>query len=696
MKKFLFFILIIAVSVFSSGYFYYYSLAEEANFKKESSIEDMKKELLESANDSVKSKNLFLFEKIVTNLQKRTPLNSVSIKLKKYYLNDALLLRSVASIDESWSVIEVSMDAMQGSIEQMSEGDYEIITDDKESIAPNITIKFQVEKDLTIKEFLYFYATQKEIKSDKNFINLKNIRYENNDFALSYDYDDIDINTNDIADKTYLFLINIMFITISLLALFVLIYNYIIRPKFMETINLLNVYIKNILDGKIIKELFVSKELSNEFGELNENIINIAKNYLSLSNELAISKDIIYQKERTDELTGLPNKKSFEDDLKYMFIANKNGFIIQLKIDKIGQFTNNYGSEIVDTLIEDFSHLIKNFLDTNPKYDGMLYRFFGAEFAMIVYDVTSQEVEDMLKEIMQITESLTHKYYFFGNTIYYGATPFDNYGTIESTLQSARDTYENAIKEKSKYYYIADEKNQQELNNRLELTVKDIIARKDFVLQYLYDTYDFHASPQLLMQEVSPLIIDSLTFENIPSRKFLSVAEKLGFISDFDKVLVEKVLEQIGLGNLTHEICIPLSVASLSNQLFLSWLEGLLKTTPYRENLIFVAYSYSVVSNYDKFVSFCSFIRKNELKFMIKQYHISDMALEKLLNLSPAYLKLDRAYCQDFKRDSSKQHIVKQIVIFCDENGIKVLGDSVKNEQDYLAFEMLGFYGTSR
>lgn len=696
MKKFLFFILLIALSIFSSGYFYYFSLVKEETFKKESSLEAMKKELLESAHESITSKNLFLFEKIVTNLQQRSDLRNVNIKLKKYYLNDELLLKSVASIDASWSIIEVSMDAMQGVIEYMPDGGYEILVNDKENLASNITIKFQVEKDSTIKEFLYIYATQKEIKSNQSAIELKNIKYEDNDFILEYDYADMVINKEDIAEKTYLFLINILFITISLLVLFILIYNYIIRPKFIKTIDSLNIYIKNTLDGKIIKELSVSKELSNEFGVLNENIMNIAKNYLSLSNELAISKDIIYQKERTDELTGLPNKKSFENDLKYMFIANKSGFIIQLKIDKIGLFTNNYGPEIVDTLIEDFSHLIKNFLDTNPKYDGVIYRFFGAEFAMIIYDVNSQEIEDMLREIIKITESLSHKYYFFDNRVYYGATPFDNYGTIESILQSTRDTYESAIKEKSKYYFIADEKNQQELNDKLEHTVKDIISRKDFVLQYLYDTYDFHSSPQLLMQEVSPLIIDSLTFESIPSSKFLSVAEKLGFISDFDKALIEKVLEQIEFGELTHKISIPLSVTSLSNQLFLSWLEEALKSTPYRENLIFVAHSYSIVSNYNKFVSFCSFLKKNELEFMIKQYHISDLELEKLLPLYPTYLRLERAYCQDFKRDSSKQHIVKQIVLFCDENGIKVLGDSVKNEQDYLAFEMLGLYGTSR
>ncbi|MDD3476497.1 MAG: EAL domain-containing protein [Sulfurimonas sp.] len=696
MKKLLFFIPLIALSIFLSTYFYYSSLVDEAEVKKELSIEDMKKELLASASQSVASNNLVLFEKIVKNLQNRTSLQNVNIKLKKYFFSDELLLKSVASIDESWNILEISIDAMQGTIAYMPDGRYEILTNDKNSVPANIAIKFEVEKNSIIKEFLYIYETQKEIKTDKSRAELKSLSYEENDFTLTFEYGDISINKEDIADKTRLFLLNILFITISVFILFVLIYNYLIRPKFRKTIESLNEYIKNILDGRVIKEISIPKEFSNEFELLNQNIQNLSKKNFSLSSELSISKDIIYQKEKTDELTGLPNKKSFENDIKYMFIANKNGFIIQLKIDKIGEFTNNHGPELVDSLIEEFSYLIKNFLDTNPKYDGTIYRFFGAEFAMIVYDVTSQEIEDMLIEIIEITKKLSYKYYFFENEIYYGATPFDNYGTIESILQSAKDTYENAIKEKSKHYYIADEKNQQELNKKLEQSVKEIIARRDFVLQYIYDTYDFNSSPKLLMQEVSALIVDSLTLECIPSRKFLSVAKKLGYIMDFDKALIEKVLFEIELGKFTHKICIALSSTSLSNQLFLSWLEEFLKTTPYRKNLIFVAPSYSVASNYDKFVSFCTFLRNNELEFMIKQYHISDLELQKLLKLSPSYLRLERAYCQDFKRDSSKQHIVKQILLFCDENGIKVLGDSLKNEQDYLAFEMLGFYGTSR
>ena len=191
---------------------------------------------------------------------------------------------------------------------------------------------------------------------------------------------------------------------------------------------------------------------------------------------------------------------------------------------------------------------------------------------MVVYTIDEKIIEATLNAIITLTNNLSDKYYFFDRAIYYGATPFDHYGTVESILQSAQDAYENALKEKVPYCIINGQQ-QLLLNSKLEETVRDIIQRNDFVLQYLYDTYCFVATKEIFYQEVSPLLIDSFTYETIPSGKFISIAEKVGLIIDFDKALIEKVLEQIEFGELTHKIGVTLSLTALSNYAFLSWLE---------------------------------------------------------------------------------------------------------------------------
>lgn len=432
---------------------------------------------------------------------------------------------------------------------------------------------------------------------------------------------------------------------------------------------------------------------SKELKELCTNTVELSKKYINVSNELTVSRDIIYQKERSDELTGLPNKKSFENDIKYMFISNKDGYIIYLKIDKIGLFTKNHGPEIVDALIEDFAQLVNNFINKQKNRNGAIYRFFGGEFSIILYENTIENVEKFLQEVIELTDTLRDKYYFFDRAIYYGASPFDHYGTIESIMQSSQDAYEVAFKEKNKFYFIVDLIQQAEFNKKLEISVKDIIKRNDFVLQYLHDTVTFGEDPKLLMQEVSPLIIDSYTYENIPTGKFISVAEKIGVVADFDKALILKVLEQIELGELTHRICVVLSIPSITNKLFISWLETISQENILMKNIVFTSAGYSVASNFEEFKHFNSILKTLNLEIMIKKYDPTDLSIESLLELKPSYLKLDRNFCQDFKKDSTKQHVVKQILLFADTHDIKVIGDSLKSEQDYLAFEMLGAYG---
>ncbi|MDD3836131.1 MAG: EAL domain-containing protein, partial [Sulfurimonas sp.] len=453
-------------------------------------------------------------------------------------------------------------------------------------------------------------------------------------------------------------------------------------------------YLTNILKGKMLD----FKEQKTNFSELDilsENTIALSKKFINTTNDLTVSRDIIYQKERSDELTGLPNKKSFENDLKYMFISNRGGYVIYLKIDKIGIFTKNHGPEIVNSLIEDFAKAVQHYFNISRDRDGSIYRFFGGEFSMLLYEKETQKVESFLDDILELIDKLVDKYYFFDRSIYFGAVPFDQYGTIESNIENAQEAYESALVQKSKFYHIADFQQQAESMKKLEGSIKDIIKRNDFVLQYLHDTVEFGDEPKTLIQEISPLVIDSFTFENIPTGKFISVAERLGVVAEFDKALIIKALEQIELGEIEHQICIVLSVSSITNKLFISWLDATAKENEFMRKIIFTSPSYSVASNFEEFSSFYGILRELNIESMIKKYDPTDLNLESLKELRPTYLKLDRSFCQDFKKDSVKHSVVKQIIGFSHEHNIKVIGDSLKSRQDYLAFEMLGVYGTS-
>lgn len=690
MKAYISFILFLITLFGSTSALYYYHIEDEAQRKVAHDKELLKKEVLRVAKESIN--NLTLFESNIKTLQQINSLGEVRLELKKLSLSEDILLKKVFLNSDEWFVSDVTVDSAHGEILADGNSIYTLLLfKEKTEI---IEIKFQAIKDSTIKDFLIPFATSKIVlNTNETNATIAHEEMQEDNFSL-FMKDTISIDKETLNKKFYIFIVALALIIVIIILFGYFFYRIIIGKNFLEVIKNLDSYVESIIQGKILKESILESN-SKELLSLSTNTIELSKKYINVSNELTVSKDIIYQKERSDELTGLPNKKSFENDLKYMFISSKDGYIIYLKMDKIGLFTKNHGPEIVDALIEDFAHLINNFLNIQKNRNGAIYRFFGGEFSIILYENSIEKVEKFLLEIIELTDKLKDKYYFFDRAIYYGASPFDHYGTIESIMQSAQEAYEVALKEKTKSYFIVDLMQQAEFNKKLEGSVKDIIKRNDFVLQYLHDTLTFDENPKLLMQEVSPLIIDSFTYENIPTGKFISVAEKIGVVADFDKALILKVLEQIEFGEIEHKICVVLSISSITNKLFISWLETMGTENPLMKNIIFTSACYSVASNLEDFKNFNAILKAQNLEIMIKKYDPTDLSLDNLIELQPTYLKLDRTFCQDFKKDSTKQHVVKQILLFSDTHDIKVIGDSLKSEQDYLAFEMLGAYGNS-
>ncbi len=413
-------------------------------------------------------------------------------------------------------------------------------------------------------------------------------------------------------------------------------------------------------------------------------------------NELNITRDIIEKKEITDDLTGLPNKKWFEKDIKHMFVTNAVGYVIYLKIDQLGELTKQHGGDTINSLIENFAKIVENFFMTNREFDGKFYRFFGAEFAIVLYIEDATTVRKILDQLIVATQELGDRYYFFDNRIFYGGVPFDKYGTIESILQSAKEEHQLAIQENKANYHVSDLSDQIEKNKELENSVKDTIERGDFALQYVYDTYDFDPTPNLIMQEVTPMIIDMRTFEKLPIGVFISAAEKIDLASEFDQQLIKKALEHIAMGEINHKIAINLAVGSFTSMRFISWLSSIMNYEKGASNLIFVITAYSAAGHFKEYKRFVDSVVEFDAQVMLKRFDVDDFSLEQLERIKPHYIRIEKDYCNEIKRDTTKQHKIKQILLFAEEHNIKVLGDSVKGELDYQTLERLGFYGTSR
>lgn len=127
------------------------------------------------------------------------------------------------------------------------------------------------------------------------------------------------------------------------------------------------------------------------FGFINYFIsIGIYKKYnlLKKSNKL-LKKDL-----QIDKLTGLFNRRTFDNDIQELPIEDTYS-IIFIDIDNFRKFNNNYGHQTGDTVLKKVSQTIKASVRVNDK----VYRYGGEEIIIYLKDCDKKKAFEIAEKI---------------------------------------------------------------------------------------------------------------------------------------------------------------------------------------------------------------------------------------------------------------------------------------------------------
>ena len=716
-KYFLYLFLAFVVTFSLTFFIYFADIKSDAieKFQKQNyNIEVYLKELLTNTtidNDFVKiDSSIKSFLSIVL-------FKDIEMTYKQFlFTKKAIVLNSNTINNQEYQLSDVTTDYKYGKIIPVKEDIYEFIPNPYFDTKEPVLIKFQAYHNAQVynsTSVLHFYklVANPKIKEDTSLsfldkiITFDTIKTEKV-FTIMYDkkpYVEVKYTLNKaplisqtkaFIKKIFIYSMSLFFITLVILYFF---YKQVVKKDIEKPIEKIGEYLNDILNNKYVRLEKVNTKIMH-IDTIYTKLQSLSKKVAGLTNETNINKELLLRKDLIDEITGLPNKKVFEKDLKTMFVTNKNGYIVFGKINNLGDYANKNGSNDANNLIKDFGQSIVQLLKKYPKVNSTVYRFYGAEFAMIIY---INEL-DMLKQILQsvsnsLQDSLKSKYLIDGDLVYFGVTPFDNYGTMDSILHSAHDAYLNCLNNKNELYFISDTAELMEKTKQHETLVADIIEREDFTIKFIFDTFEMDDEQNIIMQDASPIIINNDTFEIFPIGIFISVAEKLNLSSAFDKILIEKVLSYLEYEKIEHKIVINLSIKSLTDKKFISWLEGiLLYNEMAKQYLIFSVTSYNAKENLTQFQSLVEVIHKFNSKILLKRFSLDDFSLEELNDLEVDYIRLNKEYCMDINNDRARKHAVKSIILFGEMNDIYVLGDMIKSDEDYKTMSRLGLYATSR
>lgn len=474
---------------------------------------------------------------------------------------------------------------------------------------------------------------------------------------------------------------------IAMIILFIFV-QYILKPlKKIEKLA------NNIAVGKFetIKDLPGTTEIKTVALAMND----MSRKIESIIDKLNNNLESITKKLSCDDLTQLSLRQSFETDMKDMFIQKDTGYVFIVKIFELSSFAKNHTNKEINDFIKKFANILINTkIKDNLKVSA--YRFFGSEFAIIGKNFNYEDAKEFSILLQKNFENLSSEY-LKKDIVHIGATPFNPIGTTPQILQAASEAYEKATLIGQNEIYIADATALSRDMDAWRDLIFDIVDNSKFDLKYIGNAYNLEKSPNdIVMQEAFATIKDKDGLD-IPIGTFVSIAEKYEKIIDFDKKIITKVINNILINNVKHDISINLSLESISNTTFILWLEKtILEHKKIAKQLVFSITAYAVAKDVDKFKFFADEMHQCGAKIIIKRFESKFIPLNNIKDFNLDYIRLAREYTNNVTNDSSKQSFIEAIVELSNLLNIKVFAENVQEDEDIETIKKLKVYGASR
>lgn len=688
----------------------------------------------------IKDKDDPEIESIIKAISNSGFYKDVRLEDADFTISNSELIGASTNIDDSnWKIIKITIDPKYGHVEKVQsdsnmneqllkleneEDDLGFESEEEEVLyryvpsaayekGGNITFDFTVNNgsntvdtfaNLTINKVLV--QEQRAVKFDyvpSWFIELIPIKLDEKYSEISNGWNTTAIiyispNPGDAYAKLYeqargsiIYAIIAFAISMVILLIFV---QYLLRPlKKIETLA------KNIAKAKfgVIEDLPWTTEIKNVAISMND----MSRKIEAIINKLNNNLETLSKKLSEDELTGLSLKPTLETDMKDMFLQKNKGYIFSIKIHNLATYAKTHTNTEINNYILAFSNVLKNLsidkeLDTKAYLESKAYRFFGSEFVLIAKGTDYNGAVDICSRLKMKFEELAEEY-SLQEVAHIGATPFNEIGTIPEMLQAANEAYEKAKLIGPNEYFIRNSNDLSRDMDQWRDLVFEIIDQSSFDVDFINDAYTLdEEDTQLVMQEAFTNAKDK-NKNNIPIGTFVSVAEKYEKVIDFDKVVISKVISHIVINNVKHDICINLSLESISNSKFINWLKKEInKNKKINSQLVFSITAYSVAKDIDAFKNFCEYVQSCGAKTIIKRFETKFIPTESLKDFNLDYIRLARDYTNELTHDKTKKEFIESINDLAHLLNIKVIAENVKENNDYETIKKLKIHGASR
>ncbi len=441
-----------------------------------------------------------------------------------------------------------------------------------------------------------------------------------------------------------------------------------------------------------IKSKKAWKGILKNKGKLNDYWVDIAILPILDENKeiveyIAIRHDItkmIHQQEKldnianTDSLTGYGNRYKLTQDIK----GSKKPALAILNIDNFSQINDFYGYEKGDIVIKKLGDNIAKVIEKN---NCKLYHLQGDEYVVFNKEISKDK---FIKEMNYLTSKIkSTKIYLFDEELHLNLTTGISFETKDKVLSTADIALKVAKRNNTSLVIYSEEISlNKEYENNIKWTkkIKEAIANNNFVPVY----QPIVNNSNNIWEKYESLVRLEDNGKLISPYFFLDISKKTKHYADITKIMIQKTFEEFQ--SKENEFSINLTIGDILNSEINEFIFEILKKYNYGSKIVFEIVESESIENFEQVQQFIDKIKSYHCKVAIDDFGTGYSNFEYLVKLKADYIKIDGSLIKDIDTNETSQIVVKNIINFAKDLGMKTIAEFVENESIFNKVKELG------
>lgn len=404
--------------------------------------------------------------------------------------------------------------------------------------------------------------------------------------------------------------------------------------------------------------------------------------------ELEESKEEI-KKQRTDLLTGLPNRNQLINDLK----SAVKPIIFYLNIDDFSGFNDFYGSTIGDEVLISMASKLKKMREDKI---FRLYKLQADQFIMLFQEnnLSNTNIQIFFKNLIrdievEISNINVENQNRISISITSGAATYYAHDNYQKLILYANIARKKAQQEHKKFLLFDHNMSKSEdyaKNIEWIRKIKEAID-EDRIVTY-YQPILNNKTEEIVKYETLVRMLNR-SGQPVSTWRFLEIAEKAKLYPQITKIVIDKAFKKFE--NLPNcEFSINLTIEDILSNDISSYICNKLSTYPNKHNVIFEIVESEEVNDYKMINHFIKCVKKHGVKIAIDDFGSGYANFEHIIGIDADFIKIDGSLIKNIATDKNARIITEAIISFSKKLGRKTITEYVSTKEIYEIVKDLG------